>query len=174
MLDVVKELGREHVYVSIQESGSWDNSKGALRNFDEQLDKLGVQRRIILDPTTHLDGINKPPAQTGWLKTPRDQVELRRIPYLSRLRNEVMQPLHELESSGFRFDRILFLNDVVFTTQDVRNLSATRDGNYAAACSLNFSKPPTFYDTFALRDREGYDAMMQVGHSSEQNGLAKR
>ena len=34
----------------------------------------------------------------------------------------------------------------------------TRDGDYAAACSLDFSKPPHYYDTFALRDSSGHEA----------------
>lgn len=36
----------------------------------------------------------------------------------------------------------------------------TREGNYAAACALDFSQPPAFYDTFALRDSEGHEALM--------------
>ena len=38
-------------------------------------------------------------------------------------------------------------------------LLATRDGDYAAACSLDFAKPPYYYDTFALRDRDGHEAV---------------
>lgn len=42
------------------------------------------------------------------------------------------------------------------------NLLSTRDGNYAAACSLDFSKPPQYYDTFALRDSRGDEALMST------------
>lgn len=162
VLDLVKELGTQEVYISIQESGSWDRSKDALKVLDVDLDRLGVQRRIILDPTTHFDEISKPPAVTGWVSTPRDRLELRRIPYLARLRNLVMEPLFELRESGVVFDKILFLNDVVFTTQDIKNLIGTRNGNYGAACSIDFSTPPSFYDTFAMRDSEGHDALQQT------------
>lgn len=31
----------------------------------------------------------------------------------------------------------------------------TNHGEYAAACSLDFARPPAYYDTFALRDIEG-------------------
>jgi len=34
-------------------------------------------------------------------------------------------------------------------------LLATNNGNYAAACALDFSVPPLYYDTFALRDSSG-------------------
>ena len=162
VIDLAKELGHDNVFVSVQESGSWDDSKGALSILDEELEKAGIRRKIILDPTTHLDEINEPAAETGWIWTRRDKMELRRIPYLARLRNLVMEPLYKMHNSGEAFDKILFLNDVVFTTQDVRTLLSTRDGQYAAACSLDFSKPPCFYDTFALRDSEGYESLMQT------------
>jgi hypothetical protein len=38
----------------------------------------------------------------------------------------------------------------------------TNGGEYAAACSLDFSKPPVYYDTFALRDIEGHEHAMQT------------
>jgi hypothetical protein len=41
-------------------------------------------------------------------------------------------------------------------------LIATRNGNYAAACSLDFSKPPSYYDTFALRDISGAKPVTQT------------
>lgn len=162
VLDLVKEIGRDNVFVSIQESGSWDDSKGALAYLDAELDRAGIRRKIILDPTTHLNEVNKPPAKSGWIMTPRDRMELRRIPYLARLRNLVMEPMYRLEEAGERFDKILFLNDIVFTNEDVRRLLSTRGGEYAAACSLDFSEPPAFYDTFALRDIEGQEALMQT------------
>ena len=40
------------------------------------------------------------------------------------------------------------------------NLLDTRDGEYAAACSIDFMKPPRYYDTFALRDSDGVEAVM--------------
>lgn len=44
---------------------------------------------------------------------------------------------------------------------DVIRLLDTNDGVYAAACSLDFSKPPLYYDTFALRDSNGDEHVMQ-------------
>lgn len=161
VIELVQEIGRENVFVSVQESGSFDDSKGALRDLDARLEELGVARAILLDDTTHLDDIHKQPEETGWIHTPRGELELRRIPYLAKLRNLVMQPMYELErQQGYKFDKVLFLNDVIFSNRDVRNLFATRGGEYAAACSLDFSKPYRFYDTFALRDAEGHDELM--------------
>lgn len=112
---LVTSLGPDNVYVSIFESGSWDNTKDALRLLDQNLGVLGVERTIILNDTTHADEIAKPPASSGWIDTPRGKKELRRIPYLSALRNLSLKPLEELAERGLRFDKILFLNDVVFT-----------------------------------------------------------
>jgi hypothetical protein len=47
-------------------------------------------------------------------------------------------------------------------TDDFFTLMDTNDGEYAAVCSLDFSKPPQFYDTFALRDLEGHEPLMQT------------
>lgn len=115
VLELVESLGPEHIYISIYESGSWDDSKGALRLLDAELEKIGVQRTIILEPRTHADEIAASPSSSDWIDTPRGQKELRRIPYLSRLRNLSMKPLAELALKGITFDRVLFLNDVVFT-----------------------------------------------------------
>jgi hypothetical protein len=117
VVDLVREFGPTNVYVSIYESGSWDNSKDALRDLDRRLEALGVEKTIILDDTTHNDEISKPPGETGWIDTPRGKRELRRIPYLSRLRNLTLEPLKNLLAEGKTFDRILFLNDVVFTVR---------------------------------------------------------
>ena len=116
LLELVSHLGEKNVYVSVQESGSWDDSKGALRELDEALGKAGVRRRIILDDTTHADEIGKTPSESGWIQTSRSATkELRRVPYLAKLRNLVLEPLEELAGKGERFDRVLFVNDVVFT-----------------------------------------------------------
>ena len=125
MLNLAKHVGSENIYVSIYESGSWDGSKRSLRDLDDELGKLGIRRTVILENTTHADELAKPPTASGWLETPRGKKELRRIPYLARLRNLSLKPLADLESEGIVFDRILFLNDVVFT---VRELALNRLG----------------------------------------------
>jgi hypothetical protein len=50
----------------------------------------------------------------------------------------------------------------VVQTQDVLTLLDTNGGQYAAACSVDFSRPPEYYDTFALRDSEGHAHLMQT------------
>lgn len=114
VVDLAKHFGPDNVFVSVQESGSWDGSKDALRDLDAQLDRVGVRRKVILDETTHKDEMSRAPSAAGWIQTPRGRMELRRVPYLSRLRNLVLEPLEELARQGEYFDKVLWLNDVVF------------------------------------------------------------
>ncbi|RMZ13460.1 hypothetical protein D0864_00441 [Hortaea werneckii] len=111
VLDLAKELGTQQVYISIEESSSWDRSKDTLSDLGIELDRLGV----ILDPTTHLDEISRPSAERRWVSTPRNRIGLRRLPYLAHIRSLVM----ELREVGVMSDKVTFLNDLVFTTQDV-------------------------------------------------------
>ncbi|KAL2371134.1 polysaccharide export protein, variant [Blastomyces gilchristii SLH14081] len=161
VVELARKFGKDNIYVSVYESGSWDDSKGALRELDQQLEELGVDRTIILDPATHEDEINKPPGREGWIDTPRGKRELRRIPYLAHMRNRSLEPLERLVQAGRTFDKIIFLNDVIFSMTDIITLLNTRSGSYAAACSLDFGKPGLFYDTFALRDSKGSPAFSQ-------------
>lgn len=158
LLSLAEKLGPENVYISILESGSWDQSKEVLKELDRALEKLGVSKQVTLSSSTHKDELEKPMGE-GWIDTPRGRRELRRIPYLSRLRNEVMKPLENETNEGRSYGRVVWINDVVFTAEDVIELLNTREGDYAAACSLDFAKPPAYYDTFALRDNEGYEAV---------------
>jgi hypothetical protein len=121
---LVKKLGNENVYVSVYESGSWDNSKDALRDLDRQLGELNVGRTIVIDDTTHSDEIRKTPTKNGWVDTPRGKKEPRRIPYLSRLRNKSLEPLEKLVAAGKTFDRIIFLNDVIFSVSTLISIAA--------------------------------------------------
>ncbi|EAW14735.1 glycosyltransferase family 69 protein [Aspergillus clavatus NRRL 1] len=146
VVQLATSLGPDRVFVSVYESGSWDDSKGALRALDAQLDRLGVRRNITLSEITHQDEISVAPALrgAGWIDTSRGQRELRRIPYLARPRNLSLRPLEDLARQGIVFDKVLFLNDVVFTVNDVLTLLNTNGGNYAAACSLDFSQAPLY------------------------------
>ena len=116
ILELVEYFGPDNVYVSVYESGSWDASKDALRELDRDLESVRVRRTITLSETTHKDEIQKPFA-AGWIDTPRGRKELRRIPYLSKLRNLALKPLRELAAEDVKFDKVLFLNDVVFKVQ---------------------------------------------------------
>ncbi|PFH59366.1 hypothetical protein XA68_12474 [Ophiocordyceps unilateralis] len=162
VIRLTEVFGPANVFVSILESGSWDDSKELLQELARELERRGVPHRVEISDVTHHDEIAKEAKGAGWIDTPRNRRELRRIPYLARLRNKTIQDLLDLGEKGTTFDKVLFLNDVVFTTEDVLTLMDTNGGDYGAACSLDFSKPPLYYDTFALRDAEGNGHVMQT------------
>lgn len=115
LLDLTEVFGPQNVFVSIFESGSFDNSKQRLAALDSELESRGVPHRIEMSNQMHQDELNSPTKGEGWVDTPRNKRELRRIPYLARLRNKTLKDLVELYNKGITFDKVLFLNDVVFT-----------------------------------------------------------
>jgi hypothetical protein len=122
LLNLILVLGPSNVFVSIVESGSQDDTKGALMDLKAELDKLGVGNRIDLGTDVYgqaaelLAVPKEGEDRTGWAFTGRGETgwEVRRIPYLARLRNKAMEPLWGL-SEERRFDRVLWINDVIFT-----------------------------------------------------------
>jgi hypothetical protein len=113
-------FGRDNVFITIYESGSWDDTKGALQELDLALKAHGIRRNITLSSTTHLDEISGSNRSHGWISTPQSSLELRRIPFLSRLRNLALEPLQQPSHQGESFDKVLFLNDVVFNVRNKR------------------------------------------------------
>ena len=182
VVELAKAIGNEKVFVSVKESGSWDKTKEILKDLGHELGQAGIRSQIMLDNTTHEQEVDQTPAESGWVWTTRNKMELRRIPYLARQRNEAMSPLYQMYEQGVKFDKILFLGDVVFSVDDVWKLLATRNGSYGAACALDFKTAPYFYvrkedhfiiastrrmtgiltskqDTFAMRDSEGQEPL---------------
>ncbi|KAL8707548.1 MAG: hypothetical protein Q9220_007440 [cf. Caloplaca sp. 1 TL-2023] len=104
----------------------------------------------------------------------------KRIAYLAEIRNRALRPLDQ--SSGTDYDKVLFLNDVVFDPVDVVQLlfstNAGDDGksSYLAACAVDFINPFKFYDTFATRDAEGYSMGVPFfpWFSDAGNGISRR
>lgn len=118
VLDLVKHLGADNAFVAVLESGSWDGSKAALQELDAELQQMSVPRSFIFDAVTHKNATERIPAvgEDGWITTPRGRKELRRIPYLAKLRNRVMEEMLKASSiDGRPFTKVLWLNDVVFT-----------------------------------------------------------
>jgi hypothetical protein len=157
VLDLVTYLGPSNVYFSAVESGSQDGTKDALQELKSALDAKGIENNIQLGMTVweQIAEIENRPQQRekGWIwNKAKGQWDVRRIPYLSRVRNQAMEPLRKLDR---KFDKVLWLNDVVFDLDDYLALLHTRDGHYAAACSMDFKRYPWYYDTFALRDEQG-------------------
>lgn len=164
VLALVDYLGPANVYFSALESGSQDDTKDKLNAIKAQLDARRVPNTVTLGQTVweQLDDMWARPApdaprQEGWIWNQEDKVyDKRRITYLARERNRAMEPMRELEEKqGVTFDKVLWINDIIFDVEDFVTLHNTRGGSYAAACSMDYKHPPAYYDTFALRDGEG-------------------
>ena len=100
---------------------------------------------------------------------PNGEDRVQRLLYLSEVRNHLLRPLdtpvarENNNAIGFgsavdlHFDKILFLNDVFFSPLDaVQLLFSTNNGKYRAACAIDFVRGVMFYDSFVVRDTEGY------------------
>jgi len=121
----VADLGPSNVYVSITESGSFDNTKGALKYLEGELQKLGAKHRILtginhVEQQSMLRDLPSEGNRQGWVYTGRPENkagkggwEMRRIPYLAKERNMVLEPL--FEGPDGQWEKILWINDVVFT-----------------------------------------------------------
>ncbi|KAL2831241.1 cryptococcal mannosyltransferase 1-domain-containing protein [Aspergillus cavernicola] len=160
VVELANVFGPDNIFVSVYESGSNDGTKDHLRELDRVLDTIGVQRNIALSDVAHQDEVSMTPIDNDWSDHPPGEKEFRRTYYLSRLRNMSLRPLHDLRDIGTLFDRVLFLSDVIFTSQDVLSLLNTNYGTYAAACSFDILAP-RLYDTSALRDADGHERVMQ-------------
>ncbi|KAE9369675.1 glycosyltransferase family 69 protein [Stipitochalara longipes BDJ] len=172
LLSLIESYGAENLYISIHESGSWDNTKNVLRDLDKKLGELGVEKRVVLEEKTHEDviklgedEIQAGAKKEGWIMGSRGRMEMRRIPFLAAARNKAMIPLRELagrEGEGRRvFNKVVWLNDVIFTPDQVSTLLSTLNGSYTAACALDFTETHKFYDSFAVRDTFGLPALTQ-------------
>jgi hypothetical protein len=86
----------------------------------------------------------------------------KRIAFLAEVRNRALRPLETLVT---KFDRLLFINDVIFDPiEAVQLLFSTHTdpttglADYGAACAVDFINPFKFYDRYATRDFEGYES----------------
>ncbi|KAL3472661.1 cryptococcal mannosyltransferase 1-domain-containing protein [Aspergillus californicus] len=151
VLELANVFGPDNIFVSVYETGGNDKTKNYLRDLDKALGTIGVGRSVILE-----DEVSMTPTDNGW-----SDDQLRRTPYLSRLRNMPLRSLYDLRNTGTLFDRVLFLSDAAFTSQDVLSLLNTNYGTYEAACSFDIMAQRLRYDTFALRDSDGYERIMK-------------
>ena len=159
IVNLTHALGSENVWVSIYESGSRDGTKKELRLLGHKLRDLGAGHDIIMANVDEDMDTMIPKDGPGWIDV-RGKRMLRRIPWLAELRNMNLKPLRELTDENVMFDKVLFLNDVVFTSNDALELLSTRGGDYAAACGFDYHRlRPTisFYDQFATRDIDGQE-----------------
>ncbi|KAJ2864624.1 hypothetical protein GGH94_002770 [Coemansia aciculifera] len=137
LLALADTLGHDQIFISIYENGSEDKTKEILHRFDETLSALDIAHRIITDPT------------------PKPQ-RVHRIEYLAKVRNSAMEPLY---SSGEKYGRVAFINDVHFCLTDVLELlfQSRAQGAHLTCAEdfINWNGGPGLYDTWVARDIQG-------------------
>lgn len=74
---------------------------------------------------------------------------------MAAIRNIALQPIysHAFEHSDWP-TKIVFLNDIYFTADDILKLIHARNGDFDVVCPLDFYGE--FYDILVTRDIEGY------------------
>lgn len=149
VLELIQLLGPENAFLSIYVNDSGPEAKKALQELGE---RVPCDHDLVFED--HIDF-----AELPHITTPNGSERVKRIEYLAEVRNRALKPL---ETSTTTFDRLLYLNDVVFHPIDAAQLlfstHTVADGkaDYRAACAVDFINPFKFYDTFATRDIEGY------------------
>ena len=148
VLDLIELVGPKNAFLSIFVNDSGPEAKKAMENLKQRVPcehELVFEEHLNIDnlPHIHIFG----------------QERVKRIEYLAQVRNQALRPL---EQSTTTFDKLLYLNDVVFhpieAAQLIFSTHTVADGvtEYRAACAVDFLNPFKFYDTFATRDAKGY------------------
>ena len=150
VLDLIDLLGHDNVFLSIYENDSGDGGTQALERFKH---KLSCQHELVSEPHVPLEAF-------PIITLPDGAQRLKRLTYLSELRNRALKPLDQ--ESGVMYDKVLYLNDVSFYPIDAAqllfstNVGSGGKTDYLTACSVDFVNYFKFYDTYATRDMEGY------------------
>ena len=179
LMSLVDVLGPSNVFVSVYENDSNPGTSAALRDLG---DKLPCNSSIVAGAHLSLDDF---PA----MRLPDGEERVQRITYLAEIRNRLLRPLDPIFAAntlahepGFkpaidiRFDRVLFLNDIFFSSVEAAHLLFnTNGGNYRSACAVDFIRKVQFYDTFVVRDNDGYGTgLMMYPWFSGQGSRASR
>lgn len=150
MLKLLDILGNKNVFLSIYENESEEAAQVAQYQFNQ---KVQCQHSVVYDKEFSMD-------EVPTILMPDGTQRVKRMAYLAEMRNKALEPLEE--DPLFKYDKLLFLNDVMFDPIDAAqlllstNLDAQGHTAYRAACAMDFINPFKFYDTFASRDLEGY------------------
>ncbi|RYO85621.1 hypothetical protein DL766_005410 [Monosporascus sp. MC13-8B] len=154
LLQLIHLIGHKNVFLSIYESNSGPEGERALRSLKS---RLRCRFSIVSDPET-------PKSDFPTVKLPDGSHRLKRLAFLSEMRNRALRPLDTFdpELGIVDYDRILFMNDIAFRPLDAAQLlfstNVGPDGkaHYLSACGLDYKIPLKFYDLYAMRDAEGY------------------
>ncbi|MCJ1477363.1 hypothetical protein MMC13_006034 [Lambiella insularis] len=121
---VAAKIGSGRAYLSVYEHVTDIDHRDALDQLDKNLDMLSVQRSIVFAGDKAMDKFNATWTVQG-LAVP--VAPTRYVEQQARMRNMALRPMVDLALQGIRFDRILFLEDVVFSVRALALLPQCRD-----------------------------------------------
>lgn len=126
-------VGPENTFLSIYESNSKDSTPALLAEFAQRLDGMGAPHRVLSETTERWWAYGSSPERIG---------------FLADARNRALEPLQS-RSADIRledyasFDKVLFLNDVVWRWDAAVRLLATEleeddtGEGYDLACGID-------------------------------------
>ena len=150
---IINHLNRgDNLYLSIFENGSNDNTKHLLRSFQQS---LSVPSRFQLcESAGYGNWTSEKLLGEQHINKLYKAKPLFRYQRMAALRNAALEPLFLHPFRNSLPTKILFLNDIFYQAADILALLHTNNGDYDAACGLDFHYQ--FYDILVTRDIEGY------------------
>lgn len=178
LLNLIDLLGPDNVFVSIYENDSGAAVAASIQELERML-PCRCSHSIYCIPwltaagnSSIVSGAHVSLDTLPSIVLPSGEVRVKRLTYLTEVRNRLLRPLDDPSTdtngdnvtfTSIRYDKILFLNDVYFDPVDALQLLfstnldlVTSRTNYRAACAADFVRGAMFYDTFVVRDLEGY------------------
>lgn len=149
LVALVDAIGKERVFVSV-----YGGPKESLKNLEARLHD--VEKNIVAEADDPIDL-----STLHRITLPSGHTRVKRIEYLADVRNKALGPLTSGNVTE-KYDRVLFLNDVIFEVEGAMrllwgtNVNADGKAEYKATCGVDFITSWKFYDTYATRDTEGY------------------
>ncbi|OMJ24319.1 Alpha-1,3-mannosyltransferase CMT1 [Smittium culicis] len=141
---LIRFLGPENVFLSIYENGSHDKSKELLLEFKSFLNGLDVRFSL----------------KTEDLERPENY---HNVEYLAEIKNRALIPLEEEDKKGYKYDKIVFFNDVVFCKNDILELiyqSDLQKSDITSPLDIHAAgndKQLNFTNNWVARDLDGYE-----------------
>ena len=140
MKKLINYLGPENVMVSIIENG---DSKDATRDYLIEYQKYLNDSKII----------NEISMEHEVCKVNATWNSYTRIDFLYRLRNRAFNLMYNTSNFDYQNTKVIYINDIIYTYEDIIKLLATNNEDYDAVCAMDFNI--YYYDTWASADLNG-------------------
>ena len=143
---LINYLGEKNIIISIVENGdSKDKTRDYLKEFSQYLDSKNIPNKFVLTHETEDPRVDP--------NITKDMKKYFRIKYLATLRNRCFDFLYQIPDLDFNNLKIINLNDIVFTYEDVIKLLSTNKEDYDVVCAMDYYF--NFYDTWVSIDLDG-------------------